>query len=155
MADNTGKTENDIWPLAKFYFQVSWGKTTNLSFQEITGLEAETQIIEYRHSNSKDYSTIKMPGIAKYGNVTMKKGIFVNDNSFWKWYDQIQLNTIERINVVIQLLDENGKATMQWTLKNAWPTKITGTDLKSDGNEVAVESIEIAHEGLTIANPPT
>ncbi len=153
MSDTTGKVEDAIWPLPKFYFQVSWGSTTNLSFQEVTGLEAETQIIEYRHSNSKQFSTIKMPGIAKYGNVTMKKGIFVNDNSFWKWYSQIQMNTIARIDVVIQLLDENGKATMQWTLKNAWPTKIQGTDLKSDGNEVAVETIEIAHEGLTVANP--
>jgi phage tail-like protein len=54
--------------------------------------------------------------------------------------------------VVISLLDEAGKPTMVWTLSNAWPTKITGTDLKSDGNEVAVETIEIAHEGLTIAN---
>jgi len=50
------------------------------------------------------------------------------------------------------LCDEAGKATMSWTLANAWPTKITGTDLKSDGNEVAVETLEVAHEGLTIAN---
>jgi len=54
--------------------------------------------------------------------------------------------------VTISLLDEAGAATMVWTLTNAWPAKITGTDLKSDGNEVAIESIEIAHEGLTIAN---
>jgi phage tail-like protein len=62
------------------------------------------------------------------------------------------MNTIERVPVTISLLDEAGAATMVWTLTNAWPTKITGTDLKSEGNEVAIESIEIAHEGLTIAN---
>lgn len=62
------------------------------------------------------------------------------------------MNTIERKTVVISLLDEGGNPTMVWTLNNAWPTKITGTDMKSDGNEVAVETIEVAHEGLTIAN---
>ena len=60
------------------------------------------------------------------------------------------MNTIKRSTVVISLLDEAGKPTMIWTLTNAWPTKITGTDLKSDGNEVAVESIELAHEKLSI-----
>lgn len=148
-----GETQNNIWPLPKFRFTVDWGSQTNIAFQEVTGLEAETQIIEYRAGNSPIFSTIKMPGIAKYGNVTMKRGIFVNDNTFWNWYKQITMNTIARINVVIKLLDETGKVTMMWTLNNAWPTKISGTDLKSDGNEVAVQSIEIAHEGLTIANP--
>ena len=60
------------------------------------------------------------------------------------------MNMIKRNTVTISLLDEGGAPTMVWTLANAWPTKITGTDLKSDGNEVAVETIEIAHEGLKI-----
>jgi phage tail-like protein len=122
------------------------------TFQEVSGLDVEAQIIEYRHGNSPDFSTIKMPGIKKYGNVTLKKGIFKSDNKFWDWFNKIKMNTIERQSVVISLLDEAGSPTMVWTLKNAWPTKITGTDLKSDGNEVAVETVEIAHEGLTIAN---
>ena len=62
------------------------------------------------------------------------------------------MNTIKRQTVIVKLLDESGQPTMTWTLNNAWPTKITGTDLKSYGNEVAVDAIEIAHEGLTIAN---
>ncbi|MEO9481957.1 MAG: phage tail protein [Ekhidna sp.] len=148
-----GSKENNVWPMPKFRFSVDWGTIKqNIAFQEVSGLEAETQIIEYRASNSTVFSTVKMPGIAKYGNVTMKRGVFVKDNSFWSWYNQIKMNTIKRQSVVIKLLDENGKPTMTWTLKNAWPTKITGTDLKSDGNEVAVDTIEIAHEGLTIAN---
>ena len=76
----------------------------------------------------------------------------MNDNSFWKWHSEIAMNTIKRRTVIIKLLDEKGKVTMQWTLNNAWPTKITSTDLKSDGNEVAVDTIEIAHEQLIIKN---
>jgi len=137
--------------MPKFHFQVKWDQQV-MSFQEVSGLDIEAQPIEYRAGDSKAFSTISMPGIKKNSNVTMKKGIFKSDNNFWKWFEQIKMNTIKRIPVTISLLDEEGAATMVWTLANAWPTKITGTDLKSDGNEVAVESIEIAHEGLTIAN---
>lgn len=152
MADD-GSAQGAIWPLPKFYFKVNLGsQDSTASFQEVSGLETETQVIEYRHGDSKTFGTIKMPGIAKVGNVTLKKGIFVKDNNFWKWYDAIKMNTIKRETVVIQLLDQTGAPTMTWTLTNAWPTKITGTDLKSDGNEVAVETLELAHEGLTIAN---
>ncbi|MDX1447385.1 phage tail protein, partial [Lishizhenia sp.] len=137
----------------KFYFKVKLGpQHSTVSFQEISGLDSETQPIEYRHGDSTQFSTIKMPGIVKSGNVTLKKGIFVNDNNFWKWYDAIKMNTIKRETVVIQLLDETGGPTMTWTLANAWPTKITGTDMQSDASEVAVETLELAHEGLTIAN---
>jgi phage tail-like protein len=147
-----GEKQDNNWPLPKFYFMVDWGSTTNIPFQEVSGLDIEAQPISYRHGNSPVFSEINMPGIVKNSNVTMKKGVFVNDNSFWDWYNKIKMNTIERQNVVIKLLDESGSPTMTWTLNNAWPTKISSTDLKSDANEVAVESIEIMHEGLTIAN---
>ncbi|GAB3218616.1 phage tail protein [Algoriphagus aestuariicola] len=147
-----GEAQDSNWPLPKFYFSVDWGSTTNIPFQEVSGLEIEAQPIEYRHGNSPVFSTINMPGIIKNSHVTMKKGVFVNDNAFWDWYNKIKMNTIERQNVVIKLLDESGSPTMTWTLNNAWPSKISSTDLKSDANEVAVESIEISHEGLTIAN---
>ena len=148
-----GEARDTIWPLPKFYFIVSLGSQDSaVPFQEVTGLETETQIIEYRHGDSKKFSAIKMPGISKFGNITLKKGIFTKDNNFFKWFSAIKMNTLRRETVTIQLLDEQGSPTMTWTLTNAWPTKITGTDLKSDANEVAVESMELAHEGITIAN---
>jgi len=151
MADEGSTQSTNVWPLPKFHFQVKWDAEV-MSFQEVSGLDMEAQIIEYRHGDSKEFSTVKMPGIKKFGNVTMKKGVFKSDNKFWDWFNEIKMNTIKRKPVTISLLDEEGGATMVWTLANAWPTKITGTDLKSDGNEVAIESIEIAHEGLTIEN---
>ena len=139
--------------MPKFRFEVDLGtELQKVAFQEVSGMDVENQIIEYRKSNSTLFSTEKMPGIVKYGNVTMKRGIFVNDNNFWKWHAEIKMNTIKRRTVLIKLLDENGETTMQWQLNNAWPTKITSTDLKSDGNEVAVDTIEIAHEQLIITN---
>jgi phage tail-like protein len=145
------EAKNSIWPLPKFYFKVSWDKTI-IQFQEVSGLDTETQIIEYRHGNSKSFYPIKMPGIGKVGNVTMKRGVFVGNNTYWDWYNKIQLNTIKRQTITIELLNEKGKPTMSWVLKNAWPTKITSTDLKSDGNEAAIDTIEIAFETLEIKN---
>ena len=147
-----GEAQDTNWPLPKFYFMVDWGSTTNIPFQEVSGLDIESEPIEYRQHNSKIFSKISMPGMIKNNKITMKKGVFAKDNAFWDWFVKIKMNTIERQNVVIKLLDEKGNPTMTWTLLNAWPTKMSSTDLKSDGSEVAVETIEIAHEGLTIAN---
>jgi len=151
MADDGSAQSTTVWPMPKFYFQVKWDSQV-MRFQEVSGLDIQSEEIKYRHGDSPEFSVIKMPGMKKVENITMKKGVFKGDNKFWDWFKQIKMNTIKRLPVTISLLDEGGKATMVWTLTNAWPTKITGTDLKSEGNEVAIESIEIVHEGLTIAN---
>ena len=151
MEDKNSDQSINVWPLPKFHFEVKWDSEV-MSFQEVSGLDTEAQPIEYRHGDSPEFSTIKIPGIKKYGNVTMKKGIFKSDNKFGDWYSEIKMNTIKRMPITISLLDEAGAPTMVWTLTNAWPTKITGPDLKSDGNEVAIETIEIFHEGITITN---
>lgn len=151
MAEDGSTQSTSEWPIPKFRFEVKWDSEV-MAFQEVSGLDVEAQLIEYRAGNSPNFSTQKMPGIKKYSDVTMKKGVFKSDNKFWDWFNEIKMNTVKRIPVTISLLDEEGSPTMVWTLTNAWPMKIQGTDLKSTGNEVAVETIVIAHEGLTIAN---
>ena len=141
------------WPLPKFHFTVAWSSSgLAASFSEVSGLQIESEPIEYRHGDSAVFSKIKMPGLQKVGNVTMKKGMFKSDNKFMDWYKKITMNTILRETVTISLLDEKGGATMVWTLQNAWPNKITSTDLKSDGNEVAIETIELVFETMTITS---
>lgn len=151
MADDGSAQSTTDWPIPKFRFEVKWDSNV-MSFQEVSGLDIEAQPIEYRHGDSPSFSSIKMPGLKKFSDVTMKKGVMKSDNKFWDWFNEIKMNTIKRIPVTISLLDEEGSPTMVWTLANAFPLKISGTDLKSTGNEVAVETIVIAHEGLTIAN---
>jgi len=139
------------WPLPKFYFSVQLGDDKDVTFQEVSGLQTDTKVIEYRHGNSPNFYTIKMPGLTSVGNVTMKKGIFSKDTKFFSWFSETRKReTFKRRVIVINLLDEGGNPKMTWTLNNAWPTKITGTDFKSDGNDVAVESIEVAYEWLEV-----
>jgi phage tail-like protein len=139
------------YPLPKFHFQAEWGGA-NIGFTEVSGLDVETEVIEYRDGASLEYIKTKMPGMQKFGNITMKRGTFQGDNEFYDWWNTVALNTIERRDVTISLLNENHEPVVVWKVKNAWPTKVQSTDLKADGNEVAIESVELAHEGLTIQN---
>ena len=139
------------WPAPRFRFQVRWGSDPDvLLFQEVSGLDVESAPIEYRRGDA-DFSVLKLPGMKRFGNVTMKRGVFRADHEVWGWFNQAKLSTARRVPVTISLLDEAGNETMVWTLTSAWPTKFTGADLNAAGNEVSVESIELSHEGLTIA----
>jgi phage tail-like protein len=142
---------NSKTPIPAFHFQVQWGGT-RLGFTEVSGLSVETQIIEYREGNSPEYSTIKMPGMRKNGNVVLKRGIVQGDNEFYNWFNTIQLNKVERRDMVITLLNENHEPVVVWKLRNAFPVKLDAPTLKATGNEVAIETLEVAHEGLTIEN---
>jgi len=139
------------YPLAVFHFQVEWGGT-NLGFSEVSGLTIENQAIEYRDGLSPEYSVVKMPGMPKFSNITLKRGIVPADNEFFAWLNTAALNKIERRDLVISLLNEEHSPVMTWKVKNAFPVKVEGPGLKATGNEVAIESIELAHEGLTIEN---
>ena len=131
-----------------------------MGFTEVSGLDFETEVIEYREGNNMKYNKSKQPGLTKYSNVTLKRGTFLGDFDYYEWWKNtyyFQENTgghTFRTNVLIQLMDEQHKPIITWNLANAWPTKVQATDLKADANEVAIESIELVHEGLTINEAP-
>ncbi|MGJ8617786.1 MAG: phage tail protein [Sulfitobacter sp.] len=151
MSDDGSVQSQAVWPLPKFHFLVKWDDI-ELSFQEVSGLDVETQPLEYRAGNAPVFSAVKMPGMVKSGNITMRKGVFAKDNAIFDWFAEIKMNTIKRKTLTISFMDEAQQPTMIWTVRNAFPVKVTGTDLKAEGNEVAVESIEIAHEGFVLEN---
>lgn len=145
-----GEAQDKNWPLPKFYFRVDWDSATNIPFQEVSGLDIEAQPNTNLHDSSSVFSENNRPGCINNSIVTIKKAVI--DKAFWDWYVKIKMNTMKPQNVVIKLLDESGNPIMTWTLTNAQPIKMSSTDLKSDGSEIAIERIDIAHEGLTIAN---
>ncbi len=139
------------YPLPSFHFRVEWGSSKgSISFSEVSGLNVETEVIEYRDGSSPEYSTIKMPGMKKYSTITLKRGAMAGDNEFFDWWNQHQLNTIERRDVTISLLNEKHEPVIVWKAKNAFPTKMDGGSFKSTGSEVLIETLELAHEGITV-----
>ena len=145
------------YPIPKFHFRVQWGKDFRIGFTEVSGLDFETEVIEYREGSSKTYNSSKQPGRTKYSNVTLKRGTFEGDYDFYmEWRKTFyfqegnQTGSRFRRNVDIMLLNENHEPIITWTLLNAWPSKVQSTDLKADANEVAIETMELVHEGLTI-----
>lgn len=137
------------YPLPKFHFLVDWGGS-KIGFTEVTGLDMQVEVIEYREGSSPEYSKIKMPGLHKFSNITLKRGTFTGDKDFYNWIKTINLNTVERRDVTISLLNEAHEPVMTWKARNAFPTKVQASDLKADGNEVAIETLELAHEGLAL-----
>lgn len=151
MADDGSSGPQGIWPLPKSYFRINLGGLEG-RFKVVTGLDTRPQVKEYLGGNSPIYTTQQIPGLKKFGNITLKKGIFDDKDGFLKIYSSQKLNTIKKQTVTISLMDEENNIVMSWKLANAWFAKITGTDMKSESEEVAVETMELAHEGLTIEN---
>ena len=139
------------YPLVVYHFQIEWGGA-NLGFTEVSGLNREVDVIEYKDGLSKEHSTIKMPGIVKNNNITFKRGVFSHDNEFYEWWSKNVMNTTERRDITISLMNEAHDPVVVWKAKNAFACKLNSVNMKADGNDVAIEELEICHEGLTIEN---
>lgn len=137
------------YPQVTFHFTVEWNGS-RVGFTEVTGLNQELQVIEYREGDAKNYQVTKMPGIPKFPNITLKRGVLSGDTEFNTWLTTVKMNKIERRTLKISLLDEEHNPVMTWQLFDCWPTKITWPDMKSTGNEVAIETLELAIEGLQL-----
>jgi phage tail-like protein len=140
------------YPIPVFHFQVEWGGQ-RIGFTEVSGLSISLKPIDYREGSSKEYNVLKMPGMVEYSNITLKRGVFAKDNELFAWLNTVKLNTIDRRDITISLLNENHEPVMVWKVNRAWPSKVEGVSLKANGNEVAIETIELTHEGLTTETP--
>jgi phage tail-like protein len=141
------------YPMTALHFEVRWGDAQNTaSFAEVSGLDMQAEPIEYRGGADTSLTVRKIPGLKKYGNVTLKRGIMPTEagDGLFAWYATIQAGTVERRTVTISLLDEAREPVMTWTMQDAWPSKVEGPSLNATGNEIAIESIELVHEGVRV-----
>lgn len=144
------------YPLTTLHFEVSWGDSQNTSnFSEVSGLTMEAEVVEYRGGADKALSVRKQPGLKKFGNVTLKRGIVPADagNGLFDWYHSISAGSVARRDVTISLLNEERTPVMTWKIQSAWPVKIEGPGLKSTGTEIALEAVEFACESIAIEVP--
>jgi phage tail-like protein len=137
-------------PLAGFNFLLESGGVLSAGFSEVTGLNSENDVIEYRTGND-DMTNRKIPGMNKYGNVTLKGGVAAAaDQDFIAWRLSVQTGDIDRREISIIVQDEQKTEQVRYNLRNAWPSKWVGPDLKGGASEMAIEQLEIAHEGVTL-----
>jgi phage tail-like protein len=132
-----------------FNFIVDIGAGDELGFSEAEVPSGEIEVIEYREGADRVNTARKLPGLAKYPNVTLKRGI-TGSTDLFEWWKSLRDGQVVRRNVTITLLDEQRQAVYRWLLRSAWPVKIEGPTLNASGNEVAIETLELAHEGLEI-----
>jgi phage tail-like protein len=124
------------------------GSLARGSFSEVTGLEVDVSVIEYR-TGGEDITARKLPGLRKYPNIVLKRGI-TGDLSLWNWMKSVLEGRAIRADGAIVLLDEARQPVMRWNFRRGFPCKLVGPTLNAKSNEVAIETLEIAHEGLTI-----
>lgn len=135
------------YPYAKFRYTVEIDGIEAGGFSEVSGFDASIDVIEYREGDMID-TPLKLPGLKKYGNITLKQGV-TDSMVIYEWLNSGVEGEVERKTVTITLLDATGAATASWQVINAWPTKYTAPDFNASSSEVAIETLEIAHEGMT------
>jgi phage tail-like protein len=135
-----------IDPFASFNFKLEIAGITVAGFSECTGLNTEQNVIDYREGQ-EGITPRKLPGLTKFGNITLKRGITV-DKTIFQWRKTVSDGDIERKNLSVVLQNEKHDEVVRWNVINAWPSKYVAPDLKATANEIAVESVELTHEGL-------
>ncbi len=135
-------------PFRSFNFEVRIDGIDTLAFSECSGLMAEGDGVDYREGTDLPLNVRKLVGLRKYSNLTLKRG-YTRDLALWQWYVNISNGLPDRRNVTITLRNEQRQPVMRWHAENAWINKIEAPSFKATGNEVAVESVELIHEGLT------
>lgn len=136
-------------PLGNFNFKVEITGIVRASFREVSGLDATIDVIEYREGGDV-LGLRKLPGITKYSNVVLKWGL-ADDDELYRWHRRAVEGDVERKDGSIVILDRLGEEKVRWNFFRAWPVKWDPADLNATGNELAIETLELAHEGLARA----
>jgi phage tail-like protein len=139
-------TRND--PYAAFNFLVEIENVTVAGFHEVSGLTTETDAIDYRVGDEENIVR-KLPGLKKITNIVFKRG-YTDSKELWAWRKKVLDGQTERQSGSIVLLNENRQEVLRWNFREGWPCKWEGPALNAKNNEVAIESLEVCHEGLIL-----
>jgi phage tail-like protein len=133
-------------PFGNYNFLVELDGITRAAFQECSGFDSTIDVIEYREGG-ENTTLRKLPGMTKYGNITLKRGV-TDDDELYTWHRQAVLGEFERKNGSIVLLGRSGEEVARWDFERAWPTKYAGPDLNAQGNDNSIEVLELVLEDL-------
>lgn len=135
------------YPYGRFRYKVEIDGLDAGGFSEVSGFDVSIDVMEYREGDMVQ-TPMKIPGLKKYGNITLKQGV-ADSMVMYEWMIAGVEGEVERKTITITILDETETAAASWQVINAWPTKYTAPDFNATSSEIAIESIEIAHEGMT------
>jgi len=139
-----------IDPYGQFNFLIEIDGVVQGGFSEASGLTTDSNIIEYREGNEQHGTTRKLPGLIKYNNIVLKRG-WTQDKSLWEWRKKVIDGKAQRTSGSVVVLDEARNEALRWNFREGWPSKWEGPALNAKTSEVAIEALEIAHEGLELA----
>lgn len=134
-------------PLPSFRFLLELDGIARAAFQEVTGFDSQVDVKEYREGG-ENTTVRKLPGLTKYSNIQLKWGMIQDETELQDWHQNAVRGEIERKNGSIVLLGRTGEEAARWNFVRAWPTKWDGPDLNAEGNDIAVETLELVHEGI-------
>ena len=133
-------------PYVNFNFLVEIDGIARGAFHEASGFDATVDVIEHREGG-QNTTTYKVPGLTKHGNITLRWGL-TDDKSLDDWHQQVVDGDIVRKNGSIVVLNRKGEEIARWNFFRAWPTKYTLPNFNAEGNDIAIQTLELAHEGL-------
>jgi phage tail-like protein len=142
-------TDTRTDPFRAFNFRVEFDGLTVGSFSECSGLTAEGDSVDYREGTDIPLTVRKLMGLRKYTNVVLKRG-YTTNNELWNWYKNVANGIADRRSGSIILMDEERNEVKRWQVENAWINKIEAPTFNATANEVAIESCELIHEGLSL-----
>jgi phage tail-like protein len=134
-------------PFKSFSFLVEIDGVAAATFRSVSGLAAEAEVIEFRELGGSH--SIKLPGRIRYPNVILRRGL-TTSRDLWDWWETVRDGAIQRRTVLIAVLDDAGQPVLRWRLSEAWPARWELSELDAGKNEIAIESLELAHEGLEL-----
>lgn len=134
-------------PYAGYNFYVEWKGIIHAGFRECSGLDATQSAGEYREGTDP-LTMRKLPGLVSYSNITLQRGI-TNNDELWKWKENLIKGIADRRDISIVLLDDQAQEKIRWNLSHCWPTSWKAPDLNATADEVAIESLELVHEGIS------
>ena len=141
------------YPIPVFYYRVTIGNNDAIAFSEVSGLSIEYETITYKDGLSYKEGNKYMPGLMSPVNLTLQKGIVKADSFLFDWIATVRLHTVDKRDVRIDLLNENGEPTVSWKVSDAFPTKLDAPSFNASSNEVAIESLSLMATSLTVSNP--
>ncbi len=138
-----------IDPYSGYNFRVEIDGITRAGFKDCSGLEASQEANTYREGTDRGLTMRKLSGLITYGDITLSRGI-TGDSELWTWRESIMNGNMDRRNLSIVLMNDRGEDTIRWNVRNCWPTKWTGPSLDATSDEVAIEQLDLTHEGFEV-----